>query len=479
MATGGAKVFGLTCQIALAWFLTKEDYAVYAIAISLSTLLSVLRDGGLQTVLVEKGRVFDDYAGPVFWMMLTLNTGTGLLIASIARPAAQLYHMPELAGVILLCAINIPLSALPAVLSVRLSVNMQFRELGIIQVVSAMLRCAAMLFFAWSGYGALSFLLPLVASNLTDAIMMWFASHYSPWTMSAGIRRWPELFRSGRWVLLGTFAIALGNNGAYFLLGKLLPGDVLGVYFFSYQIVMQLEMLLAENFYQILFASFVRMGRDVPRIRRAVPRALSVVVLVGAIVSMSIAAVFEPLEHALWHGKWSAAASTIYVLALVWPCAAGASVIRALQMGMGRFHEWGLVMFAGALASVGGAATGAVIGGSAPAASLGFGAGMLFGISLNARFALVGIGISATDVLASVIRPWLIVACAAILAHAAGRSVNNAWLAVVVTGVCFVGAGSLGLHLFAKQTFQLLLSSLQHILRGKSAARPPGFVESM
>ena len=40
-ATGTAKLLGFACQLRLAWFLTKEDYGVYAIADSFSVLLSV------------------------------------------------------------------------------------------------------------------------------------------------------------------------------------------------------------------------------------------------------------------------------------------------------------------------------------------------------------------------------------------------------------------------------------------------------
>src|ERR1700683_1789976 len=136
--------------------------------------------------------------------------------------------------------------------------------------------------------------------------------------------------------------------------------------------VVQLGMLLADNVYQVLFAAFVRMNHDIARIRAAVPRALSVVVLVGATASLSVAAVYQPLQRALWHGKWAAPASAVYVLALVWPAAAVVSVLRALQAATGRFHQWGIVMLVGAIASVSGTVIGSYVGGSAPAAAAGF-----------------------------------------------------------------------------------------------------------
>jgi O-antigen/teichoic acid export membrane protein len=465
-ATGAAKALGFACQLALAWFLTKKDYGVYAIAISLSVFLSVLRDGGLPMVLERKGSQFDWYAGPVFWMMLAMNTATGVLIALIAGPAAKLYHIPELAGVITLFAVTIPLSVLPSILSVRLAVDLRFRELGLIQVVSATLRNGLLLFFAWAGFGARSFLLPILITSVTDSLLLWMATRYSPWAMPPKFRLWSELFSGGRWVLLGTFSIALGNNGAYFLLGEFLSSDVVGTYFFAYQLVVQLGVLLSDNVYQVLVPSFVRMGPDIPRIRAAVPRALSVVVLIGAAASLSIAAVYEPLERVLWHGKWAAATNSVHILAIVWPAAAGVSVLRALQMATGHFRQWGIVTLIGALGSVSGTAIGAYVGGSAAAAAMGFGLGALFGAALNAGFALPRVGVRAVDTATPVLRPWLIIAAASVCAQLAGSQFNGTWIDMLVTAACFCTLGFVGLRLFANDSLKLVETSLRQIIRG-------------
>jgi O-antigen/teichoic acid export membrane protein len=465
-ATGAAKALGFACQLTLAWFLTKEDYGVYAIAISFSVLLSVLRDGGLPMVLEQKSNQFDLFAGPVFWMMLAMNVGTGLLITFLAEPAAKFYHIPELAGVMTLFAATIPLSVLPSILSVKLAVNLRFRELGLIQVVSATARNGLLLFFAWAGFGARSFLLPVLITSVTDALLLWMVTRFSPWTLRPRFRLWPELFADGRWILLGTFSIAIGNNGAYFVLGQFLSSDVVGTYFFAYQLVVQLGVLLSDNVYQVLAPSFMRMGPDLARIRAAVPRALSVVVLVGATASLSIAAIYEPLERALWHGKWSAATNSVHILGVIWPAAAAVSVLRALQMATGHFRQWGIVTFVGAVASIFGAAVGAYIGGTAGAAAMGFGLGVLLGTALNAAFALPRIGVRALDAATSVLRPWLILVAAAACAQYAGALFNRTWIDMLVTAACFCTLGFFALRLLANDSLQLFEMSMRQIIRG-------------
>lgn len=470
-ATGVAKALGFGCQLALAWFLTKEEFGVYAIAVSLSVLLSVMRDGGLPMILEQKGSRFNLFAGPVFWMMLAINSTTGLLIGLVAVPAAHFYAIPELARVIALFAISVPLGVLPAILSVRMAVNLQFRQLGIIQLISAVIRNTLLLYFAHAGFGASSFLLPLLITNVTDTGLLWLFSRYSPWAMRPRFRMWPNLFRSGRWVVLGTFAIGLGNNGAYFLLGKILPADVLGTYFFAYQLVVQLGVLLSDNVYQVLAATFARFSKDVPRVRRATLNAMSVVILIGAAASMSIAVVFKPLEALLWHGKWAAAAPALYVLSLVWPAAAGVSVLRAVQMASGRFRQWGLVMLVSAFSSIAGTVLGAHLGGTAACAGIGFGVGAVAGAALNACITLSALDVNSVRMLFPVLQPWLITTIAAVCAIVIASQIEMNRLSLLAGAASFIVVATLGLRTFARESFSLVTVALRGLLRHRMAGR--------
>jgi len=264
---------------------------------------------------------------------------------------------------------------------------------------------------------------------------------------------------------LGTFAIGFGNNGAYFLLGKILPSELVGVYFFAYQLVVQLGTLLADNVYQVLVPSFARMRDDLVRIRAATLRALSVVVLFGSAASMSIAAIYVPLERTLWQGKWSTAATAVYILAGVWPAAAAVSVLRALQMATGEFRQWGALTMFGAMASVGGTVIGAFIGRSPGSAAAGFAGGALLGAALSATVALSRIDLAPAKAIASLARPWVVLAVAATVSRLAGRLTPGSWFEIFLTVPIFLCLGIIGLRLLARDSLEAFLAFLQHALR--------------
>jgi len=460
-ASGASKFLGFACQLALAWFLTKRDFGVYAIAISLAVILTILRDGGLPMVLEQKGRAFTEFAGPALWLMLLINGATGLVIFLVAEPAASYYGIPELRDVIRLFAASVPLNVLPSILVLRLSVELRFRELSVIQLVSALARNALLFAFAASGFGARSFVLPQLIGNLLDTAMLWYATRDARWDWRPKVGYWRQLIASGRWVTLGTFAIAITNSGAYFILGKCLPSETLGVYFFAFQLIVQLGTLLGDNAYQVLLATFVRMDWDLPRIRLAAGRALQAIVVAGAAVSLGVAAVYAPLQTLLWHGKWSAAGPAICVLALVWPAVATLSVLRALQMAIGRFRQWGLLMLTQAVTSIAGASIGALAGQSAWSTALGYAAGALLGAALNSRFALEGIGMRARDYPWPMFPSWLLLVVAAVAAHGLGGLARSPATQVLLIAACYCLFALVGLRLLGDATLTLALRSAQ------------------
>lgn len=474
-ASIAAKGFGFCAQLALAWLLTRQQFGIFAIAVSLSVLLSVIRDGGLPAILVQRSRRFDEFGGPVFWLMLLINTLTALVIIACARPAAAVYHEPELTSVIVLFALNIPLCVPASVLTLRLSTELRFRQLGIIQFISAMQRNVLLLAFAWAGFGARSFILPQLIGNLTDAAMLYCVTRYAPWKQPPRWVLWRPLLSSGKWTVLGTFATAFGNNGAYFVLGRILESETVGVFFFAFQIVMQLGALLSDNLYRILFAAFVQIGRDSVRMRAAVQRSLQVVMFVGALVSLSIAAVFAPMQQLLWHGKWAAATGAVRILAAAWPLLAVSGVLRALQSAQGKFRDWALITLSTSVLSILGAAVGAVVDASATGAAAGFAIVQWVGVLVYAKIASGEAAVGSAAGVRVGWRPFAVVNCAALCTYfITGRFTSSA-LEFVASALCFLTLSLLGVRLLDREVFGLAVHSLRQALRRK----PPGTVRNV
>lgn len=470
-ANTAAKGLGAVTQLALAGIMPREEFGIYATAISLSVFLSVIRDGGLPTVLIQKARRFDFYAGSVFWLMLAINSVTALAIFLAARPAARFYHQPELEPVIELFALTVPLCVPVSLLSLRLTSAMRFAELSIVPAISAVLRNGLLLLFAYRGMGARSFMLSMLIGSAFDALLLWRVTRYSPWLQPARWHIWPRLMRSGRWVLLGTFASALANNGAYFILAKIVSNDVVGTYFFAFQLVTLLGVLLTNSSYQVLLAAFSRINSDPPRLRSAVLRAIGAIALVGSITSLLVAVVFHPMEQILWHGKWDGASAPVLILAVVWPTTAFVNVLYAAQAASGRFKTWGSLAFITAAVSIAGCALGALLGGSASTAAIGYGVGNVVVALITARYSLPSLGIRVRTALSRALRPWAITTGSALVASFLSQRVHNAFLEAIFASACFAGMSYIGLKLAARDSLQLVLDTLRRTFGARFQGR--------
>lgn len=372
MNTGFAKLFGFTAQIAMGWLLSQDDFALYAIAISVSAFTSLLSDTGLRNLLIQRHEEFDRLEGPIFWLSLALNTSAAVVLVGVAPFVAHAYDEPTLLTILLFAALATVLATPPAVLSAKLRVNMQFKALSLIQIGSSCLRWVCMVLLAWLGYGPLSFVLPLVFTNLFDGLATWSLTRTSPWRKPLGIGRWFDTLRETKWILFGAFSIGILNNGLYLAIGSLVPKTVVGVYFFANQIVIQIGLILSNNLFQVFFPAFSQLAYDPLRSRSAIERSLRVVMVLGAL-SLVLIPLYQPLEQLVWHGKWSDTVRPVQILCTFYPISVLLSVAMASQAARGQFRLSAIMMFGLAVGAIAAGLTGAYLGQTATSIALGSG----------------------------------------------------------------------------------------------------------
>lgn len=400
-------------QIALGWLLSKHDFGVYALAMSVSMLAAVLRDGGVKQLLVQRQGDYHRLIGPVFWMAFAFNTLTGIIIAGLAPLLAVAYHESQVAWLMLVIAISQPLGTPGAILATRLQIDLRFREAGAIASVSAVVRYLGAVALAWLGFGPLSFVLPLPALALIEWGLGWWYTRERPWRAGAVVRSWWGMFGQARWVLAGTLGVAALNMGANVVIGFLVPLNVVGVYFFAFQIVVQVGMLMAANVTQVLFAALSKIADDPERKRAALGRALRQVMLLSGPLCMGIVVTFAPLELLIWKGKWADAADAVELIGLFYPATMAASVALAAVQARGSFRAWGLGLLFMAVVTLAGAAAGAALHGTAAGVAAYAGIAGMAAALLVTVWGLVGSGVSVGAILRDTFPAWLLSIAAA------------------------------------------------------------------
>lgn len=299
-----AKIASLLSQIVLGWLLSVEDFALYAIAISISSLVWMAKNGGVYKVLVQRGTDYEKLASGFFRIAAMFNLFIMVILLISSPLAAKIYDSPSLPALIWIIAISIPLSTASMVFRAKLSIDLQFGIIARIESISAILRYGSMVVFALSGFGALSFALPLIVVALFE----WFATwrYVRTWTRHAA-PLWPlfrDTFRDSRWVMFSTLVVALSFQGDYLIIGLLEDKSILGLYFFAFQLAVSFAVLFNAGIDAVMLPSFAQLSAQPIRQSEGFLKAIRVLSLITVPFSISTAFMVGPAIHLIWAGKW-------------------------------------------------------------------------------------------------------------------------------------------------------------------------------
>jgi O-antigen/teichoic acid export membrane protein len=315
-ATIVAKSASLIAQIVLGRVLLEEDFGVYALAISVTVVAQVLRDGGARKVLIQKGaRRFDKLVVPVFWLALCFNILTAAVIIGVAPIAARIYDEPGLVPLLVVIAISSAISTHGTMYRAKLAAELRYGQLARFRSSVVIIKNFSMIVLALLGFGAMSFAYPFIVVSIAEWIIgLWMCGRLRL-LRSPRFRLWPKLFGVSYWMLVATLALAVVNQGPYAIVGYFVPTAVLGVYYFASQLVLQINLILAVNLQDVLLPALSSMNSTRQRQSTAVVRTIRLLAYSSSCAAFGVASIAPEVEYLFWRGKWEQA-----VPAIQWMC---------------------------------------------------------------------------------------------------------------------------------------------------------------
>lgn len=343
--TAIAKGLSFLSIAMLGLLLSPTDFGLYGISFSIAAFVQIFRDGGVVQLLVQRGEA--EYAalrGPVFWMALAFNAGTGVVLSVLAPLIALLFHQPRLLPLLIVIGLAMPLGTPGVVLQARLAMQLRFGAIARIQLISSVIRYGGTIVLAWAGLGPLSFVLPLPAIAIYESLAAYSLTREAPWRDSARTGRWRELFVQSRWLIFMALAAASLNQGTFLALGAVVDEAVVGVFFFAYQFVMQIDAVLAATAGAVLFPALSRLAGEPERFRAALLRSSRLLMFLAAPATMALLVGFGPLEDILWHNRWDAAVWPVQVLSLFYAARVFFSLPSTALMAQGHFRTNAMIV---------------------------------------------------------------------------------------------------------------------------------------
>lgn len=469
IGTIASKLASLGAQLVLGWVLSTEDFALYAIAISWSTIILALRNAGTQRFLIQKGSGgYDEFASICLKIALLFN-GIGFVLLALAAPAlSHLYESTSLNAIIWIIALSLPLNTASLIFQAKLTSDMSFGKLAHINIWSALIRHSSMAIFALIGLGPISFVLPLILIAIFETMAGWYT--VGEWPPSRRLT-WPALcgvLRDSRWVMLTSLAGILVMNGDYLAISLLQTKETLGIYYFGFQLSFSLAALFTNGVEAVMMPAFSRLHHDQERLKMAFFKATRILMLGATLACFALVLAATPLIHGLWGGKWDRAIPVVQLLALSLPVKLVVPLCRSLIEGRGEWKFVSQMLLADGIGTLIAGSLGAWLGGLMTIAAVVSGYNLVLGLMFCGVVAK-RIGGSLGDMLIPMVSTFILglvsLVAAEILTTVTSINDANIWHAV---GLVILYAAVFGVltKTFLNESVVEIITLIRHHLSG-------------
>lgn len=313
--TFGSKIFGFATQIALARLLARSDFGLVALAYTAVAFAGVIRQTGIQQILVQRHAHFRRWVTPAFWFELTVGIATAVLLAATSPIAAQIFHSRTLIGLILVIALAAPLSPWFVIPTARLTIDLRFKAIAAANISYNFIAMAMSVLLAWRGFGAYSFVIPLPVAGAIRAFWLWRMAKPRV-RKNPQLRRWKFLVGDSGYMLATGFITSAMLQAGSLALGLMYSKAVVGQFFFAFNISAQVAQLLSQNVGSVLMPAFAKLQENRGRQTAAIVKSSRLLAFISIPLCLLLASIASPLVLLVYGGKWLPAAPVLQLLAV-------------------------------------------------------------------------------------------------------------------------------------------------------------------
>jgi O-antigen/teichoic acid export membrane protein len=339
MAMFVTRGVGFITQLILGWLLSTDDFAIYAMAIASSSFFMAFRDGGLQQILIKRGKSYAYLAHSIARIYFILGTLVALLIVACSGLIADVYGQSEVQVLLVIIAISIPLSVPAQIMKAKLSIDLRFKEISMIGLYSSLFQQSSIVLLAFYGAGAYSFVLPLIFVALFEWVLTYF--HIGPWPRKGKLnkRLVVALFSQSKWIILGALSTSLIMQGGNFVVSLFESTTIVALFFFGFQLTAALLSLLTSSFLSVLLPLFSRIVDNEKELRATYLEVLYKIFIISCPFSCGVVLLAPEMTSIIWAGKWDGAIPVIQFLSISMIVGALAPVGNAILSARGEWHK--------------------------------------------------------------------------------------------------------------------------------------------
>lgn len=305
--------FQFVFSIILARLLAPEVFGIIGMLAIFMALSNSLIDSGFGNALMQKNdRNQTDYS-TVFYVNLFMSICIYAVMFFAAPYIADFYNMPVLEGVTRVLSLQIIISGLILVQITKLTIDLNFKKLTKIRVLSTVLSGIIGVLMAYKGFGVWSLVGQSLSNYFFQMILIWSFSHWLP-SLCFSRDSFNKLFRFGSKLLIAGLIGQVFENINSLIIGKFYKPQFLGYYTKARSLVQLPSATTTTVIYRVSFPVLCNIQEDDERLSLAIHKLIRLTYFIVFPLMLGLLVVADPLVEVLLTSKWSACVPYMQIL---------------------------------------------------------------------------------------------------------------------------------------------------------------------
>lgn len=311
----GREISRAAFTIVLARLVGPDDFGMVAQAMVYMGIVGLLLDQGFSSALIQRKNIEAEMPGVVVSVNLAVGAVLSAVTMAIAPVWASFMRSPELMLVLVVLAPSLLIRAAAITPRAMLMRAMEFRKIGISDIVSAMLGGVLGVLVAMAGGGYWSVVVQIVSTDVVQVLVL--LAFRAGWRPNLRFRLLRDIAAfSGRAFAAGLLINSVSRNIDNLLVGRFQGAEALAFYALAYRLLLLPVQLACTTIGTVLFPLFTRLADDLKALRYELNRATRALATISLPGTALIAAAAPQLVMVVFGQQWVPAIPIVQVLAI-------------------------------------------------------------------------------------------------------------------------------------------------------------------
>ncbi|GER60190.1 lipopolysaccharide biosynthesis protein [Patiriisocius marinus] len=313
------RVFDLFIKLVLVNILLPEDFGIVGVAVAITSVVYVISDFGLQSALIQRRKTttLDVHFQSVYWWSLCWSIIVFLLMVFVGAPYfSYFYEEPQLKLIITILCIPVIFNALSIIYKVKMLRCLDFKRIGVINSIAAVVSSFIALFIALKDGGLWSL---VVYTVLPFVITYPFYVNWVSWKPKFiyKIEYLLQNFNFGGFTFISSLVLVLSLNIYHFFIGKIIDATAVGIYSLAFMLTILVSSQVTSMIDRVMFPFYSKIQTNVTTIKKYYLLSLTYYSLFLYPIMLTLIILSPSVIKFFFGVKWIDAKNPIRILAIV------------------------------------------------------------------------------------------------------------------------------------------------------------------